>query len=188
MNRVSAMWRHGLLAGLLAATAACAGSAETKSALQIAIIPKSTGHEFWESVRAGAEKAKRELAAQNISVEIVWEGPIRENDVGAQVRLMEQLPERRVDAIILAPLDRKELVGPVANAAQVAASRWSQLILDLISAAPVAQVSSDNYEAGRVAARRLAELIGGKGNVILLAARLSFTRQTPRSARRDFSR
>jgi len=133
---------------------------------QIAIVPRDTVHGFWKSVHAGAKKAQRELAAQNIALNIIWQGPERENDVAGQVQSMGQFMDRPVDGIILAPLDRKELSEPVANAVR---RKIPVVVINsgLDSKAPVTLVASDNYEAGRIAARRLAELIGGKGNVIL---------------------
>ena len=44
--------------------------------LKIAVIPKGTTHEFWKSVHAGAVKASKELG-----VEIVWKGPLKEDDL-----------------------------------------------------------------------------------------------------------
>ena len=40
---------------------------------RIAVIPKATSLQFWKSVRAGAERAARDLGG----VEIVWKGPAR---------------------------------------------------------------------------------------------------------------
>ncbi|HEX2675123.1 MAG TPA: hypothetical protein VHM19_00750, partial [Polyangiales bacterium] len=41
---------------------------------KIAVIPKGTTHEFWKSVHAGANKAGQELG-----VDIIWKGPVRED-------------------------------------------------------------------------------------------------------------
>jgi len=38
----------------------------------IAVIPKGTTHEFWKSINAGAFKARDELAAQGLKVEVIW--------------------------------------------------------------------------------------------------------------------
>ncbi|OYV01539.1 MAG: sugar ABC transporter substrate-binding protein, partial [Verrucomicrobiales bacterium VVV1] len=62
--------------GFLAA-AAFASAADT---YQIAVIPKGTTHEFWKSIHAGAMKAKGELAAQGIAVNVIWKGPLKEDD------------------------------------------------------------------------------------------------------------
>lgn len=43
--------------------------------LRIAVIPKGTTHVFWKSVEAGAKRAGNELG-----VEIIWKGPLKEDD------------------------------------------------------------------------------------------------------------
>ena len=71
-----------LLFILLAATAACSGADKGAtpagtpgSGFTIAVIPKGTTHTFWQSIRAGAERAGKELG-----VTIIWRGPLREDD------------------------------------------------------------------------------------------------------------
>ncbi|HVD77822.1 MAG TPA: sugar ABC transporter substrate-binding protein, partial [Vicinamibacteria bacterium] len=53
---------------------ACGGRREA-GRTTIAVIPKGTSHVFWQSIHAGAAKAASEL-----NVEIVWRGPLREDD------------------------------------------------------------------------------------------------------------
>ena len=76
----------------------------------IAVIPKGTTHEFWKSIHAGAVKASREL-----NVEIIWKGPLREDDREQQISVMEDFISRGVTGIVLAPLDDIALRGPVAE-------------------------------------------------------------------------
>ncbi|MEA3226799.1 MAG: hypothetical protein U9Q07_12690, partial [Planctomycetota bacterium] len=47
---------------------------------QIAVIPKGTTHVFWKSIHAGAVKAGQELKASGVNVEIIWKGPLKEDD------------------------------------------------------------------------------------------------------------
>src|SRR5882724_10462603 len=84
----------------------------------IAVIPKGTTHEFWKSVNAGAVKAERELNGQGLQVKIIWKGPLREDDRDQQIQTVENFMTRRVNGIVLAPLDSQALVKPVANAVQ----------------------------------------------------------------------
>ena len=51
----------------------------------IAMIPKGTTHEFWKSVHAGGLRAVEELKAEGITVDLVWKGPLKEDDLKAQV-------------------------------------------------------------------------------------------------------
>ncbi|MSU70485.1 MAG: sugar ABC transporter substrate-binding protein [Opitutaceae bacterium] len=157
--------RKFLPAFLLAVAGAMpAAAADT---YQIAVIPKGTTHEFWKSIHAGAEKAKLELAAQGISVNVIWKGPLKEDDREQQVQVVENFIGRQVSGIVLAPLDKKALVAPVETAVQ---GRIPVVIIDsaLESKAPASFVATDNREGGRIAGRNLGKLLGGKGNVILL--------------------
>lgn len=132
-----------------------------------AVIPKGTTHEFWKCIHAGAIKAQRELQAQGTKVEIIWKGPLREDDRDQQIQVVENFMTRRVSGIVLAPLDSQALVKPVASAVQ---SGIPVVIMDsdLKSDKQVSFVATDNYKGGALGAERLATLLGGKGNVILL--------------------
>src|SRR6266513_3888283 len=82
----------------------------------IAVIPKGTTHEFWKSIHAGAVKAERELNEKGIKTEIIWKGPLKEDDRHQQIQEVENFMSRRVSGIVLAPLDSQALVKPVENA------------------------------------------------------------------------
>jgi ribose transport system substrate-binding protein len=155
-----------LLVSALVALAA-AFSAHAAEAYKIAVIPKGTTHEFWKSVHAGAVKAQRELAAQGTEVNIIWKGPLREDDREQQVQVVENFIGQQVNAIVLAPLDKRGLVAPVETAVR---GKIPVVIIDsaLESKAPSSFVATDNREGGRIAARNLGKILGGKGNVILL--------------------
>src|SRR3954466_14042893 len=84
--------------------------------LDIAVIPKGTSHEFWKSIHAGAIKAHQELKEKGTRVNIIWKGPLREDDRDQQIQVVENFVARRVSGIVLAPLDSTALVAPVENA------------------------------------------------------------------------
>lgn len=130
--------------------------------LSIAVIPKGTTHEFWKSVHAGAVKAGRELG-----VEVIWKGPVREDDRDEQIKVVETFLSRGVDAIVLAPLDDRALV-PVLNDAR--ARNIPVLIIDsgVQWDGYVSFVATDNEKAGGLAATRLGSLLQGKGDVIVM--------------------
>ena len=66
---------------------------------------------FWQSVHAGAVKASRESG-----VEIEWNGPVSETDFNGQLQIVEAMINKRVDAIALAPIDKKAMVNVVERA------------------------------------------------------------------------
>lgn len=129
---------------------------------RIAVIPKGTTHEFWKSVHAGAVKAGRELNA-----EVIWKGPVREDDRDEQIKVVENFVSRGVDGIVLAPLDDKALV-PVLNDAK--ARGIPVLIIDsgVQWDGQVSFVATDNEVAGGIAAQRLGNLLDGKGDVLVM--------------------
>jgi ribose transport system substrate-binding protein len=151
----------------LAASAAALSPGIRAAEFQIAVIPKGTTHEFWKSIEAGAVKAKRELATKGIAVNIIWKGPLLEDDREQQIQVVENFIGRNVSAIVLAPLDERALVAPVEEAV---AAGIPVVIIDsrLNSTLPSSTVATNNRKGGQIGARRLGEILGGKGRVILL--------------------
>lgn len=155
-----------VLNALLALACASKNSGSQKK-LTIAVIPKGTSHEFWKSIHAGSIKAARELSAPGAEVEVIWKGPLREDDRELQVQVVEGFVSQGVNGIVLAPLDNRALVRPVEEAQRAGVPT---VIIDsaLESNATTSFVATDNREGGMLAADRLGELLGGKGKVILL--------------------
>ncbi len=143
------------------------GSTPAPKSFTIAVIPKGTTHEFWKSIHAGAIKAERELNGKGVKTEIIWKGPLKEDDRDQQIQVVENFMSRRVSGLVLAPLDSQALVKPVENATQ---AKVPVVIIDsgLNSDQYVSFVATDNYKGGQFAGEHLAGLLGGKGNVILL--------------------
>ncbi len=160
-----------VLFGLLIA-AGCGKSGSQQDAakgktIRIAVIPKGTTHEFWKSIHAGALQAAQELTAAGTPVEVIWKGPLREDDREQQIQVVEGFLNQGVQGIVLAPLDDRALARPVEEA-KAAGLPTVIIDSDLISDAKVSFVATDNHKGGMLAADRLSELLGGKGAVILL--------------------
>ena len=128
----------------------------------VAVIPKGTTHEFWKSIHAGAVRAARETG-----VEILWKGPQKEDDRDEQIKVVEDMIIRGVAGIVLAPLDDVALGAPVAAATRV---DIPVVVIDsgLRSTDQVSFVATDNRKGGYRGGKKLAELLGGKGEVLLL--------------------
>ena len=129
--------------------------------LTIAVVPKGTTHEFWKSVHAGAVKAAREL-----DIDVVWKGPLREDDLKEQIDVVQSFVAQGVGGIVLAPLSDKGLVGSV-KAATDAHVPVVVFDSDLAGANYASFVATDNEVAGKTAGDALAAKVG-KGNVVLL--------------------
>jgi ribose transport system substrate-binding protein len=150
-----------VLVGITIVPVACGQSAQpgTKT---IAVIPKGTSHSFWQSIHAGAEKA-----AQELGVEIIWRGPLREDERSAQIAEVEGFISRRVDGIVLAPLDDTALATPVADATRAGIP---VVIIDsaLKGTDFVSFVATDNYASGRLAGEGMARLLPNGGKIVVL--------------------
>jgi ribose transport system substrate-binding protein len=138
-------------------------SCQRENKTTIAVIPKGRAHQFWQYVHAGAAKAAKEN-----NVEIIWNGPTSETDYSEQIKIVDAMITRRVDAIALAPIDKKAMVGVVERAAR---EKIPVVIFDsgIDTEQFVSQVATDNYAAGQLAADRMGEILSGKGKVIIVA-------------------
>src|SRR5687768_15100418 len=139
----------------------------TNKKLTIAVIPKGTTHEFWKSIHAGSNKAARELSAEGTEVEVIWKGPLREDDREQQIQVVEGFAAQGVNGIVLAPLDDRALVRPVSDAKRAGVPT---VIIDsaLQSNDFVSFVATDNRKGGSLAADRMGQLLNGKGKVLVL--------------------
>ena len=125
----------------------------------VGVVPKGANHIFWRTIRAGALKAGSEYG-----LEILWNAPQLEIDASRQIAIVESLIARQVKGIVLAPVDEEALVGAVERAAGlgIPVSIFdSGIRTDKI----LSYVATDNYEAGRMGARRMGEILAGRGKV-----------------------
>ncbi len=134
------------------------------SSRRIGFIPKGRTHLFWQSVHAGAVAAERE----NPGYTVIWNGPQSETDFEGEIQIVDSMINQHLDAICLAPIDQKVLVNVVNRAA-------SNGIPVIIFDSPLdtdrftAQVATDNYAAGQLAASRMGEILNGKGKIAEVA-------------------
>ena len=130
--------------------------------LKVAVIPKGLTHVFWQTVKAGAEKAGDEM-----NVEIKWDGPQKENDRAGQVGVVENAITGKVDGIVLAPLDKAALV-PVIKKAKAAGVPVTIFDSGADTEEYVSFVATDNRKGGVIAAERMGQILGGKGKVAII--------------------
>lgn len=135
------------------------------SPVRIAVIPKGTTHEFWQSVHAGAKQAGAARGA-----EVTFRGPEREDDREQQIALVQNTIASRPSAIVLAPLDNAALVGPVREATRAGIP---VVIIDsgldaMAGVDYVGMVATDNANAGRLAGEHLRTLLPSGGKVLVL--------------------
>lgn len=132
---------------------------------EIAVVPKGVTHDFWLTVRAGADKAGRET-----KVTIRWNGPQEETRVKEQIDLIEDFINKGVSAIVMAACDKDALVPTVKKALDkgipVVTIDSGINAPDLENKVPL--VATDNIEGARKAAQTLAELVKDRGKVGLI--------------------
>jgi ribose transport system substrate-binding protein len=152
-----------LLTVLCLLIALCIGACHReRNATRIAVIPKGASAEFWKAIHAGAVKAGKELG-----VEVLWKGPLKDDDLKAQIDVVQSFTAQGVSGITLAPLSDKGLAGAVQQAVAV---KIPVIVFDsdLKGKDHLSFIATDNYAGGKLGGDELARLLGGKGNVIML--------------------
>jgi ribose transport system substrate-binding protein len=155
-----------LVAVLTMAAVGCGGSRD--DVLRIAVIPKGATHEHWLRVRIGAEKAAAESTSAGTEVQVIWKGPLREDDREQQVQVVEGFISEGISGLVLAPLDSRALLRPVEEAARAGIPT---VVFDSALESPnpsVSLVATDNEQGGRLAAVRMGEVLQGIGTVLML--------------------
>jgi ribose transport system substrate-binding protein len=149
-----------IVATLSIALASCSRGRGSRTT--IAVVPKGQAHVFWQSVRAGAEKC-----AADEKVDMIWTAPSTETDLSGQASIIEDFVNRRVDAIVVAPSHRKALVPAASRAAR---EGIPIVVIDsgMDFDQAVSFIATNNYQGGVLAARRMAERLGGRGTVAIL--------------------
>lgn len=144
--------------------ASCKGDDQPKAPpkRQIAVIPKGTTHEFWKTIHAGAVSA-----GQDYKVDIIWKGPLKEDDREEQIKVVENFVNTGVNGIVLAPLDDTALAPVV----QSAVDHQIPVVIidsDLKSDAYTSFCATDNFKGGQMAGDELARILGDKDAQVLL--------------------
>jgi ribose transport system substrate-binding protein len=170
-NNLKAWIMVGLVFALVTALTAC-GSSNNKEAsggkkvYTVAFSVKTLTNEPFQQAIADAIKAKVEESGNKFT--LVTAGG--QTAVATQVNQIEDLINKKVDAIIINPIDSKAVI-PVMKKAK------DKGILVALVDTPVEKgneelyvtyVGTDNFNAGEVAGKKMAELLGGTGKVLIV--------------------
>jgi len=161
--------KAAIVAALVSSVALPAGSAFAQDEkFTIALIPGLTTDAFYITMRKGAQ-----AAADALGVELVFQGAPEFNPV-VQVPVLDAVIARQPDAILIAPTDTTQLVQPLRKAYDAGIP---VITVDTFIGSgtyqtgagdadfPLSYIASDNVLGGRMAARALADAIGGEGKV-----------------------
>lgn len=127
--------------------------------IYIPVISKGFQHQFWQAVKAGAEKA-----AAQYNVKITFEGPETEAQVDKQIEMLTTALGKKPAAICLAALDSKAAT-PLLEKAKAAGIPIIGFDSGVDSDIPVTTCATNNVAAAALEADKMAELIGGKGEI-----------------------
>src|SRR5213594_3140405 len=159
----------GLTASLILVAAACGGQAPVggggapAAKAFIPMISKGFQHQFWQAVKQGAEKA-----ATQFNVNITFEGPENESQVDKQLEMLQAALNKKPQALCFAALDSKAAI-PLLQKAKDAKIPVIGFDSGVDSDIPLATAATDNIAAAGAAADKMAALIGGSGEVAIVA-------------------
>lgn len=130
----------------------------------IAVIPRACGTALWEPAHAGAA----DVARAN-GMTIYWNAPTLANDVQKQIALLEKVASKSYAGIVLAPDETLALRSPIKR---VLARHIPIVVvgteLGISPDSSLSYVLNDEVAGGRLAARRLGLVLGGRGSVAVL--------------------
>ncbi|ALV30183.1 ABC transporter substrate-binding protein [Pannonibacter phragmitetus] len=155
--------RRMLLGTLSAAVlVASASMPMAQEKMYIPLISKGFQHQFWQAVKAGADKAAAEF-----NVEVTFEGPDNETMVDRQIDMLSAALAKKPSAIGFAALDSQAAI-PLLKQAEGAGIPVIAFDSGVDSSIPVTTAATDNKAAAALTAEKMAELIGDEGDVALV--------------------
>jgi len=131
--------------------------------LYIPVISKGFQHAFWLAVEKGAEQA-----AEEYGVTITFEGPETEAMVDKQMDMLQAAIDKNPAGICFAAVDSKAAI-PLLEQAQKKGIPIVAFDSGVDSDIPLATAATDNVAAAALAADKMVELIGGSGEVAIIA-------------------
>ena len=129
----------------------------------IEVITKGTEYEFWDVLSQGLMDG-----AEEFNYKLTFESPNDGKDVDTQIQLVKDAIKNDVDAIVIAPLDAMRLNKVI----EKAVNKGIPVITvdsDVTTSKKTAFIGTNNENFGAVAARYLADDIGGIGEVAMVS-------------------
>lgn len=141
-------------------------AAEVKAQPEIAFSLKTITNDAFQKAIADSVEAAAKSAGAKFT--LVTAG--QQTAVSNQVSQVEDLIAKGVDGIVLSPMDSKAVI-PVLKKAKEAGIPVV-LVDQTIEAGNedlyISYIGTDNFNAGKVGGQTLAEVLGGKGNVLIV--------------------
>jgi ribose transport system substrate-binding protein len=157
-----------LLAAVAAAVTAAGPAAGQPRTLKIALIAKSEANFVFLAARRGAEDRAAALSRQHgVAIQVEWLTPAKE-DAAQQAERIRQAVREHAQAVLLAASDATALVDAV-NAAVEQGVEVMTFDSDVPGSKRFAFFGADDADLGEKVAHDLVGLLGGKGQVAILA-------------------
>jgi ribose transport system substrate-binding protein len=138
-------------------------NANQKKGYFIPVISKGFAAQFWQVVKLGVYQA-----AQDCGVGVDYVGPADETGLADQLDMLSNALARKPSAIVFAALDTKAAL-PTLQQAQAAKIPIIAFDSGVAGDIPVTTAATDNTKAAGAVADKMAELIGGEGEVAVIA-------------------
>jgi ribose transport system substrate-binding protein len=136
-----------------------------KKPVNISLVIKTIdpSYEFWQIIKSGVESACNEEG-----VVLTVSGPLQENDVETQIKLLESSIEQKPSAIILAANDYNMLIPTVKK---INEKRIPLIIIDsgINSDIPVSLIATDNIVAGKKAGLKMMDILSNGDHVVIVS-------------------
>ena len=140
---------------------------------RIAVVVKNTKTGFWKNVKKGMDDAVEDLNEKmgykgEDKIKISFEGPGNETDVESQINIIDAVLSENPSILCLAAIDMESCQPQVEEATL---NGIPVVVLDsgVQSEQVNAICATDNYAAGTEAAKKMAEALGEKGQVAIMA-------------------
>jgi len=159
------MFTRRTLMGLAAAAVLLGTTSLTMAADKpyIALISKGFQHQFWQAVKQGAEQA-----AKDFDVTVTFEGPDGEGAVDRQLDMISTALSKHPAALGIAAIDSQATV-PLLQQFKDAGIPVIAFDSGVASDIPITSASTDNLASAALAADKMAELIGGEGEIAIVS-------------------
>ena len=135
----------------------------------IALVMKTLNHPYFLDMQRGAREAARHL-----NIRLVIQAAEREIDVEKQMQIVENMIQRRVSALCIAPSGSREIVPVIVKANRagipvlIVDTRVDQEALREAGGEIAGFVGADNLRGGRMAGEYLVEQLNRQGKVAIL--------------------
>ncbi|MBC7233473.1 MAG: sugar ABC transporter substrate-binding protein [Chloroflexi bacterium] len=130
--------------------------------LTFALVTKALNNPFWDMMYAGAKQV-----AEEHGIELIYLAPTKPNNLEEQTRLVDDLIARKVDGIVLVPVDSAGIV-PVIERANQAGIPVATANTKAFGGKVITFSAIENYEAMTLVAEYMVQKLGGKGKVVIL--------------------